>query len=280
MKPYYLLFLAYGISHLMNAQTSTAPAWITLPELTTCESVLKVPGENLLYVSNISGTPTDQDGNGFISLLSADGTIQKLHWVDGLDAPKGMGLVDNHLFVTNIDEVVEIDINKETIVARYHIDGSKFLNDIAVGRHGDVYVSDMHDNTIYCLKDGVVRKCLNDSRLVSVNGLCVVGETLFAGVDKALLSISTKDLTITKWADTPCGIDGLESDGMGGFIYSDWQGHIYHQAQGHEAVLLLDLTSQKMNAADITIDGQFIYVPTFFDNRVAAYRLSDLMKNN
>jgi len=280
MKPYYLFFLAYGISQLMNAQSSTAPVWITSSELTTCESVLKVTGKNLLYVSNISGTPTDKDGNGFISLLTADGAIQKLHWVDGLDAPKGMGLYGNRLFVTNIDEVVEIDVLKAAIVARYHIEGSQFLNDIAVSRNGDVYISDMLDNTVYCLKDGRVNKWLNDSQLTSVNGLCVVGDMLFAGVDKALLSISLKDLSITKWVDTPCGIDGLESAGKGGFIYSDWQGHIYHQTQGQEAVLLLDLTSQKMNAADITFDGQHIYVPTFFDNRVAAYRLSDLLKTN
>jgi hypothetical protein len=280
MKPYYLLFLAYGISQLMNAQSSAAPVWITSPELTTCESVLKVAGKSLLYVSNISGTPTDKDGNGFISLLTADGAVQKLHWVDGLDAPQGMGLYGNRLFVTNIDEVVEIDVLKAAIVARYHIEGSKFLNDIAVDRNGDVYISDMQDNTIYCLKGGEVNKWLNDSQLTSVNGLCIVGDLLFAGVDKALLIISLKDRTITKWADTPCGIDGLESDGKGGFIYSDWQGHIYHQAQGREAVLLLDLTSQKMNAADITFDGQFIYVPTFFDNRVAAYRFSDLLKTN
>jgi hypothetical protein len=172
-----------------------------------------VAGKSLLYVSNISGTPTDKDGNGFISLLTADGAVQKLHWVDGLDAPQGMGLYGNRLFVTNIDEVVEIDVLKAAIVARYHIEGSKFLNDIAVDRNGDVYISDMQDNTIYCLKGGEVNKWLNDSQLTSVNGLCIVGDLLFAGVDKALLIISLKDRTITKWADTPCGIDGLESDG-------------------------------------------------------------------
>ena len=34
------------------------------------ESALPVKAENLIYVSNVNGNPTDKDGNGYISKVS------------------------------------------------------------------------------------------------------------------------------------------------------------------------------------------------------------------
>jgi len=43
---------------------------------------------DIIYVSNVDGTPTEKDGKGFISKLSAEGKVISLECVSGLNAPK------------------------------------------------------------------------------------------------------------------------------------------------------------------------------------------------
>src|SRR6185295_5962121 len=93
---------------------STGPTltlkWQTDPQLTTCESVIYDKANDVLYVSNIDGTPDAKDGNGFISAVALDGTVKSLKWVTGMDAPKGLGIFGGKLYATDIDKIVEIDI--------------------------------------------------------------------------------------------------------------------------------------------------------------------------
>jgi hypothetical protein len=75
--------------------------------------------------------------------------------------------------------------------------------------------------------------------------------------------------------DTDCGgIDGLEKDKKGNFIFSNWAGLIFYSHNGNHCCLQ-DLRSEKINTADITFVKQsnLLLVPTFLDNRVIAYML-------
>src|SRR5687768_14246347 len=83
--------------------------WETETKLTTCESVIYDKERDVLYVSNIDGNPEAKDGNGFISKVSLDGKVTEEKWVKGIDAPKGLGLANGKLYVTDIDRVHEID---------------------------------------------------------------------------------------------------------------------------------------------------------------------------
>src|SRR5215831_227134 len=76
------------------------------------ESVLYDPQADIYLVSNINGTPLAKDNNGFISRVSPDsGKVVQLKWIAGgangvtLNAPKGMGIVGDTLFVADIDVV-------------------------------------------------------------------------------------------------------------------------------------------------------------------------------
>ena len=60
-----------------------------------------------IYVANIEGDPVGKDGKGSISIIGKDGTITNQNWVTGLNAPKGMGITNGMLYVTDIDELVE-----------------------------------------------------------------------------------------------------------------------------------------------------------------------------
>ncbi|PKP00670.1 MAG: hypothetical protein CVU14_07245 [Bacteroidetes bacterium HGW-Bacteroidetes-9] len=89
--------------------------WETTDSLITPESVLFDPASKLLYVSCINENPWEKDGNGYISKLTSDGKIINLKWATGFSAPKGMGISKGKLYVTNIDEVVEIDLENGAV---------------------------------------------------------------------------------------------------------------------------------------------------------------------
>jgi len=267
------VFVPFACSQKAYISPDLTKLWETPAELKTPESVLYDYQRDVYYVSNVNGNPSEKDGNGFISRLKADGTIENLQWITGLNAPKGMGLVDSLLYVSDIDEIVEMDVNSGKILNKYPIPGSKFLNDITCDEGGRVFVSDMQDSKIYVLSDGKVSLWLSDPRLDGVNGLLVWEEDMYAGVKNAVLRISDDGRSVEEWIHETGGIDGLVTDGKGNFIFSDWTGHVYKATAHGKPVKLLDTTPVKMNAADIDfiLDKNILLVPTFFDNRVVAY---------
>src|ERR671925_766641 len=137
--------------------TKIEKVWETPAELKNPESVIYEPNENVLFVSNIDGPPDRKDKQGFISKVSPlNGSIIELNWVTGLDAPKGMTIINNNennklLYVSDITDLLEIDINSGKIINRYNAPGSTFLNDVASDNQGHIYVSDTVANIIYRL---------------------------------------------------------------------------------------------------------------------------------
>jgi hypothetical protein len=249
--------------------------WETPAQLMTPESVKYDQARNVIYVSNINGNPSEKDGNGFISKLSPDGRIIDLKWVVGLDAPKGMGIIDGHLYVTNITEIVEIEISSGKILNRYKVAGSVFLNDIDTDEKGVVYFSDSGNGKVFRLKNGKVDEWLKGSRFEGANGLSCSGFTLYIGTRNALLAINTSSGSVDDFAVNTGSIDGLEYIGTGSFLFSDWNGSVYKVSKNSPKELLLNTSSSKINAADIEYipASHLLLVPTFFDNRVMAYAI-------
>lgn len=251
--------------------------WETDTVLTTCESVLYDRKNDVLYVANIGGVPPDaKDNDGFISKLSSNGEILDLKWIEGIDAPKGMGLIGDKLVVTNIDEVVEIDISSGTISKRIPVEGAKFLNDITVATDGIVYVSDNRSNKIYSLKNGEVSIWLEKEDFGGPNGLLSQGDQLMAVTfgSGSFMNITTGDQTIRELTGGLKGGDGIAAVGEN-YLISSWNGEIYFVDQTGSTTKLLDTKAEKINAADIDYieDQNMLLVPTFFGNKVVAYRL-------
>ncbi len=170
----FLFLLSLSAVFAQTAQTKTdfTKLWETAPGLKIPESVLYDSVTGLIFVSNIEGNPSKKDSCGFISTLSADGKILKADWVKGIDAPKGMAILNNHLFVSNIDEVVEIDIAAATIVKRYPISGSKFLNDIAIDpKTGMIFITDTETGVVYVMLNKKSSVWLQDALYIGANGL-------------------------------------------------------------------------------------------------------------
>jgi outer membrane protein assembly factor BamB len=254
--------------------------WETDTTLRTCESVLYHEAKNVSYVANINGNPTDKDKNGFISKLSPDGKIEVLEWVKGLHAPKGMGVIGNKLFVTDITDLVEIDIEKGKIVKKYPVKDAVFLNDIATDMNtGTVYFTDMKKNKIHTLdtKTGKVADFIAADSLGSPNGLYFLdantlllatnGDSKFKKIDIASKNISV----IAEGIDAG---DGVEKVGENAYLVSSWTGEVFYINNG-EKIKILDTQADKINSADIgyIASSKTLLIPTFFKNKVVAYQL-------
>lgn len=251
--------------------------WKSSNGLKTPESVCFSKKHKAIFVSNINGSPLEKDNNGFISKLTQDGNIVKLEWITGLHAPKGMGIYKDRLFVTDIDRIAEIDIEAGQIVRYYEVPDASFLNDIVIDQVGAIYISDTQANAIYKLFNGVVKKWLSSKNIAAPNGLCISKEFLLIGTKEKIVKVDLGKMTLSDYMLNTGGIDGLICFDNNKLIYSDWSGNIYLASLGKETIKLLDTTPLKINAADLGFDYErkVLFVPTFFDNRVMAYKIKD-----
>jgi sugar lactone lactonase YvrE len=117
--------------------------------LKTPESVLYVPDEDVYLVSNVNGPASAVDGNGFISKIAPDGKVIELKWLDGskpgtkLDAPKGLAIAGNVLYVADIKWVRLFDRKTGKSLGNVGVGGATFLNDVSPNADGKgVWISD------------------------------------------------------------------------------------------------------------------------------------------
>ncbi len=280
IRSFFLIIMGISLS-VMNVSAqdkyitdNLEKLWETSDGLKTTESVLYDPIGKVIYVANINENPWEKDGNGYISRLNTDGEILDAQWVKGLSAPKGMGLFDGKLFVTNIDEVVEIDVKSAAIIKRYTHPEASNLNDIAVGADGSIYISDSKGNNIYEIANGNLN-VLTVSIDGPTNGLFYERGRLLCGQTNKVAVLDLKSKKMTAYIQDTGSIDGIEGIGDGSYLISDWLGHVHIIKQGKQKELILNTTSVKINAADIEFDQteRILYIPTFFHNSVAAYML-------
>src|SRR5436190_1979786 len=114
----------------------------TIGGFQTPESVKWDSAQDVYFVSNINGVPNAKDGNGYISRVGPAGMIMDSAFIKGLNAPKGMALVHDTLWVADIDEVRAFESRTGAPVATINVPGAIFLNDIAAAPDGSLYVTD------------------------------------------------------------------------------------------------------------------------------------------
>ncbi len=277
MKQLFTLF-SLPLCLLLGVQAQAAkqlePLWQTA-DLPTPESVLYVADKKspYLFVSLIDGQGDVVDGKGGIAKLTTEGEVIDKEWITGLNAPKGMALYENHLYVADITELVIIDIEEEKVIEKIPVVDSVFLNDVTVNSSGIVYVSDTRTNKVHRYQNGKVELYLDN--VTSANGLKALGSNLVVGAGQELLLVDAKKnrLVIAKGFES--GIDGIEMIERGEFIVSCWVGLVYYVHGDGRLELLIDSREEKINTADIGYDptNKHLFVPNFFKDTVTAYQL-------
>ena len=271
------------------AKPAAAELWAVAEGIQTPESAYVDPATGDVYASNVAGTPDGKDGMGHISKISADGKTVNAMWITGLNAPKGLRSHEGTLWVTDIDEIVAIDMAAGKVKTRTKVAGAQFLNDTAVGPDGTVYVTDMAANKIIALKNGKTSVFAEGEDLEWPNGLLVDGGSLVVGgwgkpngptdfttkVPGRLFKLDLKTKQKTLITAEPAGnIDGLESDGQGGYIASDYlAGKILHITGDGKVVALTTFMPSTADIGFIASEKRLI-VPHMNENKIVAYDIS------
>lgn len=274
-----LLIFILSIVVFAQARVFLKKVWESEPIFKVPESVTYDPTREILYVSNIFGSPLEKDGNGFISKVSLTGEVVDLEWVTELNAPKGSALLEDKLFVTDIDQLIVIDIRTGGKLHTFSDKQAVFLNDVAIDKAGSVYVTDYSgvNSAIYRLKDNEFKIWMRGAEINRPNGIYIADDQLYFGNsgDGKIKSVNLNNNTIRTIADVGSGIDGLKIYNEGYFIVTDWAGKTSLISQSGKISELINTTADKINAADIEyIPGKnLLIIPTFFDNRLFAYQI-------
>jgi hypothetical protein len=256
--------------------------------LQTPESVLYDAAADVYLVANINGNPTATDDNGFISRIAPSGRVLGLKWIDGrrgnvtLNAPKGMAIVGNTLYVADITVVRMFDRRTGRQRGSIAIAGSTFLNDVAAGRDGSVYVTDSGLNpdfspngtdAVYKIaRNGNVTAVARGASLKGPNGVTVLrdgrvfvvtfsqtGETYSLGMGGQPENVKTM----------PKGqLDGVIQTRSGALLISSWAASTVYRVdrQGNVTVAVANVPSP----ADIGYDTRRrrVLIPIFMENRL------------
>lgn len=241
--------------------------------LETPESVLFDPEADIYLVANINGSPGARDGNGFISQISPAGELQDLKWIDGtaegvtLNAPKGMALTGDELWVADIDTVRIFDRRTGEPVGEVAVPGASFLNDVAADADGTVYVTDSTTGAIYRI--AADRSFEEAARIAGPNGVQARGGLILVTASPGqILLLEANGAQIEAYSVPSGALDGLIWLEDGSMIVSSWAASaIYYLDPAGEAT---ELFAGLPSPADIGFDSRrrMVLIPHFDDNRV------------
>jgi hypothetical protein len=258
--------------------TSAGPLVFKDVGLRTPESVLYDAEADEYVVSNIDGEPLKADANGFVSRLTPDGKVAKLKWIDKLDAPKGMALARDNLYVGDIDKVRIFDRKTGAPKGEVKIPGGTFVNDLAVGADGRVLVSDTGttgNDAVYAIEkdDKTVTTVAKSKELGGPNGLLSTADKTWVATFKSgeLYSLDAKG-TRGDVQKLPQGsLDGIVALPNGDVLVSSWEANgVFRGKPGGAFTLVIEGVKAP---ADIGFDSKRsrVLIPLFNDNEVRAY---------
>jgi sugar lactone lactonase YvrE len=265
-------------------------------ELKTPESVRFDPVDDVFFVSNINGSPGAKDNNGFISRIRAEGgEIDSLMFIAGgrggvtLNAPKGLAITGDTLWVADIDAIRAFDKKTGRPIASYPVRGAVFLNDIAAGPDGALYITDTGiqisatgmthpgpDRIFKLTRSGEVSTALQFRPLVGPNGIAWDDANqrfiivAFAGND--LVAWKPGDSTTTPIATGKGQFDGVERLADGRVLVSTWADSSIYVLDGSALVRAVPGVA---SPADIGVDTKRnrVAVPLFEGNRVELFTI-------
>jgi sugar lactone lactonase YvrE len=270
---------------------------LTVAGFLTPESVLHDTAQDIYFVSNINGSPTAKDNNGFISRVKPDGAVENLKFIEGgrngvaLNAPKGLALQGDTLWVADIDAVRAFEA--KTGAPRDSVSlsslGAVFLNDLAVASTGALYITDTGirfddvGNILHPGPDRIFR--IGPDRQVTV---AVRGDTLgrpngiaLDPVGKRFVVVSFGGRSVLAWkpgdkapsviAKGPGGFDGVVIVGSK-ILVSSWSDSSVSSYETGQAVRVI---TGVPSPADIGYDARRnrLLIPIFTGNRVEVWQL-------
>jgi sugar lactone lactonase YvrE len=261
--------------------------------LQTPESVLYDPDQDVYFISNINGQPLAADDNGYISRVDPERLQGEMKWIDGskpnvtLNAPKGMAIVGDTLYVTDISIIRKFNRKTGAPEGEIGIIGTTFLND-AASDGTSIYVSDTGmkagkdgkfepsgTDGIWKITSGTrPEKIASGADLKAPNGVVFTGGKLWVvsyGANELYQIDNGKKTNVT--AMPKGGLDGLVALTDGSFLVSSWDGKAVYRGKPGGAFTPI---VENVNApADIGYDTKRnrLLIPHFMDNIITIHNV-------
>lgn len=262
--------------------------------LKTPESVLYVPEEDVYLVSNVNGPATAADGNGFISKISPDGQVLELKWIDGakqgtkLDAPKGMAIAGDVLYVADIKWVRLFDRKTGKSIGNVGVGGATFLNDVSPNTNGKgVWISDSgmkfgdkgaeptNSDGVFVVTNMQAKAVKKDKTMGWPNGLLAdENGTWVINYGNNELYYLTKDGKKEQAQNLPKGsLDGIVKAQDGSVLVSSWEAKAIYQ--GKPGTEFKEVVTGIESPADIGYDSKRnrVLVPLFMKDELQFHSL-------
>jgi sugar lactone lactonase YvrE len=254
----------------------------------TPESVLYDPASDVYLVANINGNPTAADGNGFVSRVTPSGRVVALKWIDGtrpgttLNAPKGMAIVGDTLYVSDITAVRLFDRRTGRFKASVDIPGATFVNDLASAPDGSVYVTDSGlrpdfspsgTDAVYRIDPmGTLSTVARRTALRNPNGIAVRpnGRLVVVTFSKPgeVLTLARNGQLVGAWTLPAGQLDGVVILPDGALLVSSWEASAVYRVErgGTARVVVRNVPSP----ADIGYDSKRgrVLIPIFTKSQV------------
>jgi hypothetical protein len=248
------------------------------------------PSGDQYFISNTNGEPEAKDDNGFITKLDKAGNITTLKFIRGgdgdivLHAPKGMAIVDQTLYVADLDTLRAFD--KATghpllslSLASFQSNGKPVhLSDVASDGRGLLYLSDTEADTIYRMdtsKQHAVSILVRDISLAGPRGLAVhpkTGHLIVSSWNKGKIFEVSAEGKITELVSNGFfshrfnNLDGVDFDGYGNMYVSDFTGgKVWRMRPDRKFDVIAEFLP---SPADISVDrrNHLILVPYEYGN--------------
>lgn len=249
------------------------------------EAVKYDSAQDVYFISNFGPSADAEANDGYLSRVSAeDGTIEELRWAVGADdrplqEPRGMALSNDTLWVADarglhaFDPVTGSQLDFVDLTALE----PGFLNDVAAGADGGIYVTDTGTSRLIRLDGGRGVVVANGPSLGSPNGIALdprSGHMILVpweGGGDSIRSWDPVHRTLETWARSPGGpFDGAEFAGSDLIVASQGDSALHLVRQG------VGQPFQKVagRPADIAFDSRRgrIAVPYIALDRVDVFR--------
>lgn len=259
----------FGVAGMLAAFCANGAEPKVIQGLKMPESVLVAP-DGRIFVAEIG--EFGKDGDGMVSVISGNGGKP---FATGMNDPKGLAWNKGALYVADKTRILKVGkTGKWEVFAAPEAFPAKpqFLNDLAMGGDGALYVSDSGDlngkgGAVYRISlDGKVKTVVNadDPRVLAPNGLLADGKDHMLMVDffsGILYRLKVSTGKMDALAEGFGGGDGIVRDRKGVLWVSDWKNGRVFSLKKDGALNLAPVTFQA--AADIALsaDGKFILVP-------------------
>jgi sugar lactone lactonase YvrE len=258
----------------------------------TPESVRYDADLDVFFVSNINGNASQKDNNGYIAKIDGSNPSGSTTLVEGgkngvtLNAPKGLAIVGDTLWVADIDAVRGFNKKTGASVATVDLGAMKagFLNDLVVGPDGALYVTDsgIHFDAkgamthpgrdrIFKIVGRKATVAIEGDQLTRPNGIAWDAANSrfllapFGGPNIQAWKVG--DTTVTTVATGPGGYDGIEVLSDARVLVTSWADSAVHVIKDGKLERVINSVEAP---ADIGIDTKrnLVAVPRFNAGKV------------